>query len=154
MIESHELLHKLGWLILHPLWGSAFFIILNRCVIAERRWRESLKTSRLVRSLASIGVFSYSLYLMHRLVLMESYRFTRLGLSATFVALVIMTPATIFLAWIFFAFCERPFLRPSSGAIRPQRFLAPTGEAFYFTIPLGSPSSLLSANQVEPRQSG
>ena len=154
VIESHEIPHKIGWLVLHPLWGGAFFIILNRFVIAERRWREALQTPRLVKSLASIGVFSYSLYLTHQLVLMESYRFTRIGLSETFVALVIMTPATIFFAWIFFAFCERPFIRPSSAAIHTQSFLPQTGEPFCFTLPLGKASSLLSGNQVEPRQSG
>jgi len=154
LIESHKILHNFAWLVLHPLWGSAFFIILNRFVLAERQWRESLKTPALVRSLASIGIFSYSLYLTHQLVLMESYRFTRLGLSETFVAVVIMTPATIFFAWIFFAFCERPFLGPSSSAVGPQTCPAPKGESFYFTVPLPTPPSLLNANQVEPGQSG
>ncbi|MEO8433975.1 MAG: acyltransferase [Pyrinomonadaceae bacterium] len=154
VIESHEPLHSAGWLVLHPLWGSAFFFILNRLVIAEQRWRELIKTPMLVRTCASIGVFSYSLYLTHQLLLMESYRFTRLGLSETFVAVVILTPATIFFAWIFFAFCERPFLRPLSKATPPDNLLVPVGESYYFKVPLGKPSSLLNVNQVEPRQSG
>lgn len=154
VIESHEPFHNMGWLVLHPLWGSAFFFILNRLVIAEQRWRELVKTPFLIRTFASIGIFSYSLYLTHQLILMESYRFIRLGLSETFVALVILTPATIFFAWIFFAFCERPFLRPLSKARPADNLLIPTGESYYFKVPLGKPSPLLNVNQVEPRQSG
>jgi hypothetical protein len=84
---------------------------------------------------------------------MESYRFTRLGLSETFVALVIMTPATIFFAWIFFAFCERPYLGSSSVAIRPGNSIAKETEPGYFKISQ-THASLLAANPVESGQSG
>ena len=153
VIESHKLLHDSAWLLLHPLWGAAFFVILNRFVLAEREWRQSLRFPVLIQSLASVGLFSYSLYLTHQLVLMESYRFTRLGLSETFVALVIMTPATIFFAWIFFAFCERPYLGSPSFAIGSVNATAAEGEPSYFKIST-TPASLLVANPVESGQSG
>jgi len=109
-IESHRILHDSAWLLLHPLWGVAFFVIVNCLVVAEKKWRQTLRTPTIVRGLASIGVFSYSVYLTHELVLMEAYRFERLGLSDTLVAIAVMTPATVLFAWIFFLCCERPFL--------------------------------------------
>jgi peptidoglycan/LPS O-acetylase OafA/YrhL len=153
LIESHQLLHDSTWLLLHPLWGFAFFVILNHFVVAERQWRQALRVPALVQSLASIGLFSYSLYLTHQLVLMESYRFTRLGLSETFVALVIMTPATLFFAWIFFAFCERPYLGSPSFAIGFGSDTATETGPSYFKISR-TPASLLAANPVESGQSG
>ncbi|MEP6912354.1 MAG: acyltransferase [bacterium] len=153
VIESPKLLHDSAWLVLHPLWGAGFFVMVNRFVLAEREWRQSLRIPALIQPLASIGLFSYSLYLTHQLVLMESYRFTRLGLSETFVALVIMTPATIFFAWIFFAFCERPYLARSSVAIASGEALTTEAEPGYFKIS-NTHASLLPANPVESGQSG
>ena len=154
LIESHKLLHDSAWLVLHPLWGVAFFIMLNRLVCAERRWRASLRTPALVRTLAAIGLFSYSLYLTHQLVLMESYRFARLGLSETLVSLVIMTPATLLFAWIFFAFCERPFLSSPSSVIMPGMIVASETEPSHFPVSFAAPTPLLSADQVENGRPG
>lgn len=110
LLESHRVLHDSAWLVLHPLWGAAFFVVVNCLVGAEKEWRQRLRTPAMVRALAFVGLFSYSLYLTHELVLMEAYRFERLGLSDTFVAIAIMTPATVLFAWIFSICCERPFL--------------------------------------------
>lgn len=40
-------------------------------MLAERYWREWLDVLRLVRWSATVGLLSYSLYLIHQLVLME-----------------------------------------------------------------------------------
>jgi peptidoglycan/LPS O-acetylase OafA/YrhL len=67
------------------------------------------------RPLAFVGTFSYSLYLMHApfLQVLSQYVLTPLGFSParTLVALVLLgTPIVVVFCYIFFHFCERPFL--------------------------------------------
>ncbi|MDX6613233.1 MAG: hypothetical protein QOD75_2419 [Blastocatellia bacterium] len=144
LMESHRILHDSAWLLLHPLWGVAFFIIVNCLVVAEKKWRKMLRAPALVRGLAFIGLFSYSLYLIHELVLMEAYRFEKLGLSETFVAVVIMTPATVLCAWIFFVCFERPFLsRPWLGGFASK--VQADAVASYVAMPQGGAVPLLGA---------
>lgn len=104
------LLHDFLWLFLHPVWGLGFFILLNRFVLAESRWRTILRTPALIKLLAAIGLFSYSLYLTHELVVMESYHFGWFGFSELATAFLLTTPACVAFAWIFFWFAERPYL--------------------------------------------
>ncbi|MEP6913509.1 MAG: acyltransferase, partial [bacterium] len=80
-------LHEIAWMLMHPIWGVGFFILVNYAVQAERSWLARLPqpgviasrvariVPRLVAVTASIGVFSYSLYLTHELVIMQSWRF-------------------------------------------------------------------------------
>lgn len=118
---------QFSWLALHPAWGLGFFVIVNRAFEAEKRWRtaRSLQPSiasgapkphvpRIVALSASIGVFSYSLYLTHGLVIIESWRFSPPHWPALVNALLVVTPATVAFAWIFFQFCERPFMSQPS----------------------------------------
>src|SRR4029077_20473313 len=107
--------HDLLWLFLHPLWGLGFFILLNRFVLAESRWGSVRATPALIKLLAAIGLFSYSLYLTHELVVMESYHFGFLGFSELATALLVTTPACVAFAWIFFCFAERPYLTSQSA---------------------------------------
>jgi peptidoglycan/LPS O-acetylase OafA/YrhL len=102
-------IHRSCWLILHPAWGVGFFIIVNRAFAAEKRWREAI-TPRLIQLLAGLGVFSYSLYLTHNLVIMEAWRFTQPSWPNIINELLIVTPATVAFAWIYYQFCEGPFL--------------------------------------------
>ena len=111
---SHAFLHDLGWLLLHPLWGAGFFFLVNHFVAAERSARKIWLTSRAVAWLAAVGVFSYSLYLTHQLVIMESYWFYIFRLPVTLTPLLITTPACLAFAWLFFRFCEKPFLAPQA----------------------------------------
>jgi hypothetical protein len=104
------LLHDVLWLFLHPLWGLGFFVLLNRLVLAESRWRTALRTPVLIKGLAAVGLFSYSLYLTHELVVMESYHFGFLGLSELATAFLVTTPACVAFAYVFFWFAERPYL--------------------------------------------
>jgi len=108
--QFNQFVHDFLWLFLHPLWGLGFFILLNRFVLAESHWRAVLRKPALIKLLAAIGLFSYSLYLTHELVVMESYHFGFLGLSELATAFLATTPACVVFAWIFFWFAERPYL--------------------------------------------
>ena len=124
-------IHRFCWLVLHPAWGLGFFIVVNRAFEAEKRWRIAILEPRIIKLFAGLGVFSYSLYLIHNLVIIESWRFTPPVWPAIVNALFITTPATIAFAWIFFQFCERPFMskpaRREAIVAVPQR--PPTKDA-------------------------
>ena len=104
--------HDALWLITHPIWGLAFFCILNHFVHAETDWQKREHEPRWVGVLVAVGLFSYSLYLTHELVLMQMYRFWILRQAWLVIALVVMLPLTLAGAWVFFWLCERPFLNP------------------------------------------
>jgi peptidoglycan/LPS O-acetylase OafA/YrhL len=118
-LHKDTLPHDLGWLLMHPLWGFGFFVLVNRAVSAEYTWLRQLREPGAVGKLfakgvtaaASVGVFSYSLYLTHELVIMESWSFSIKELPLIVNALVIVVPATIGFAWVFFRFCEKPYMR-------------------------------------------
>jgi peptidoglycan/LPS O-acetylase OafA/YrhL len=59
-------------------------------------------------------VFSYSLYLTHELVIMQSWWFVSASLPPILNALLIVVPATIAFAWVFFRFCEKPYMRKTA----------------------------------------
>jgi peptidoglycan/LPS O-acetylase OafA/YrhL len=121
LYESNRVLHDAGWLLLHPLWGFGFFAVLNHAVEAERGWRKSGATPAWIARLASVGLFSYSLYLTHQLVLLEAWKFESIPIPATLVALIVMTPLCLVFAWLFFWCFERPFLaRPVASATRAR----------------------------------
>jgi peptidoglycan/LPS O-acetylase OafA/YrhL len=116
----NSLLHDFLWLFLHPLWGLGFFILLNRFVLAESRWRAAMITPAPIKLLAAIGLFSYSLYLTHELVVMESYHFGFFGFSDLATALLLTTPACVAFAWLFFWLAERPYLNTQTGRSKVQ----------------------------------
>ncbi len=109
-------MHRIGWLVLHPTWGLAFFILVNWIVKAEARWREMGNVPDMVSRLALIGVFSYSLYLTHQLVIMASWRFVIGSWPPLINTLLVITPLSIGCAWLFYWFCERPYMKPSAPA--------------------------------------
>jgi peptidoglycan/LPS O-acetylase OafA/YrhL len=119
--QFNRLLHDFLWLFLHPIWGFGFFVLLNRFVLAESRWRAALRTPVLIKLLAAIGLFSYSLYLTHELVVMESYHFGFLGFSELATAFLITTPVCVAFAWLFFWFAERPYLNTQTTKREPPR---------------------------------
>lgn len=100
---------------MHPAWGFGFFILVNRAVQAEGSWIAKFKQPRIVTVAATVGVFSYSLYLTHELVIMQAWRFSSYSLPPIINTLLIITPATVGFAWLFYRFCERPFM---SKAVR------------------------------------
>ncbi|HKO62628.1 MAG TPA: acyltransferase [Pyrinomonadaceae bacterium] len=110
-MQKDTLLHDGSWMLMHPLWGFGFFVVVNRAVNAERNWMERLRQPRLVTAAAAIGVFSYSLYLTHEIVIMQSWRFSFYSLPPIINTLLVVTPATIGFAWVFYRFCEQPFMK-------------------------------------------
>jgi peptidoglycan/LPS O-acetylase OafA/YrhL len=121
--------HTLAWLLMHPAWGFGFFIIVNRVVHVEQNWLRNLRaatqpsriidfgriTRRVVAAIAFVGVFSYSLYLTHELVIMQSWWFITSKLPPVLNTLLIVVPATVAFAWVFYRFCEKPYMRKSSA---------------------------------------
>jgi peptidoglycan/LPS O-acetylase OafA/YrhL len=108
--KKDTFVHDFGWLVMHPLWGFGFFAVVNGMVSAEKSWLAELRKPILVTALAAIGVFSYSLYLTHELVIMQSWWFASATLAPILNTLLIIVPATVVFAWLFFWFCERPYM--------------------------------------------
>ena len=110
-MQKDTLLHDVSWMLMHPLWGFGFFVLINRAVTAERGWIERLRQPRLIKLAAGIGVFSYSLYLTHEIVIMQSWRFTFYSLPPILNTLLVITPASVGFAWLFYRLCEKPYMR-------------------------------------------
>lgn len=122
--QKDTLFHNLAWMLMHPVWGLGFFILVNRVVQAEQLWlvAKVVKpgvvariTIRVVAAAAFVGVFSYSLYLTHELVIMQSWSFVIREFPPILNSLLIVVPATLAFAWVFYRFCEKPYLRKAGG---------------------------------------
>jgi peptidoglycan/LPS O-acetylase OafA/YrhL len=127
LMQKDRLPHDLAWMLMHPAWGIGFFILVNRTVQAEQSWLRNLRAAgtlakaragavprliaRLVAGAAFVGVFSYSLYLTHELVIMQSWWFVSWRLPSVLNSLLIVIPATVAFAWLFYRFCEKPYMR-------------------------------------------
>lgn len=131
-------LHTLGWFLMHPLWGFGFFVVVNRFVHAEQSWGV-ISRPRLVAGFASIGVFSYSLYLTHELVIMQSWWFVFKDLPAMVNTFLVVTPATIIFAWLYYLFCEKPYMRkPADSRSRRQVAASVTAPGLTLDTPVES----------------
>ena len=110
VLPKDTLVKNFAWFLLHPLWGLGFFILINRLVIAEQSWIRRTTLPVVVSIFATVGIFSYSLYLTHELVVTVSWWFTNPAWLQSANALFLVLPTTIAVAWVFFWFCERPFM--------------------------------------------
>jgi peptidoglycan/LPS O-acetylase OafA/YrhL len=117
------------WFVLDPVLGLGFFVILNALVASEATWKHPDKPPWLVRRLARIGVYSYSLYLTHGMILTyfsgPAARWCGVKLDSLF--LLSLTPLCLALACVFFQFLERPFLPSPPRA--PSLRILPTPKA-------------------------
>ena len=109
--------HPLGWWMHDALWGVGFFCVLNCAVAREaagaREVHGSGAVARIVRTLAAVGVFSYSLYLIHQpLLRVAGLLAHNFGLSMVIVKLLACA-ACVPLAYLFFLMFERPVLAPA-----------------------------------------
>lgn len=88
------------------------FVLVNACVQSElatgpcvRRW---------ARALAGVGVFSYSLYLVHMPLIWIIERALRLGdrydFTTGLVRYALCVPACLLAGWVFYRLVEKPFL--------------------------------------------
>ena len=109
-INKDSLLHNVSWFLIHPLWGLGFFIVVNRTVLAEDSWLRQAKLPSMISIFSTLGIFSYSIYLTHELVIMQSWRWTNPAWLQLVNVGVVVIPATIIFAWVYFWFCEKPFM--------------------------------------------
>ncbi|HEY2963315.1 MAG TPA: acyltransferase [Pyrinomonadaceae bacterium] len=110
VISKDTLLHNASWFLIHPLWGLGFFIVINRIVIAEQGWVREFRLPTLISVFATLGLFSYSIYLTHELTIMQSWRWSNAAWLQLANVFIVIIPATLLFAWVFFWFCERPFM--------------------------------------------
>ena len=110
LINKDTFLHHAAWFSIHPFWGLGFFIVVNRMVLAEQSWLRTAKLPSLVSLFSTLGLFSYSLYLTHELVIMQSWQWTFPSWPQLANVFVLTVPATIMFAWAFFWFFEKPFM--------------------------------------------
>jgi peptidoglycan/LPS O-acetylase OafA/YrhL len=115
-ISKDTIWHDVSWFLIHPMWGVGFFIVVNKSVVAESGWVRNLKIPGIISVFATLGVFSYSIYLTHELTIMQSWRWTNPALWQLQNVFLIVIPATILFAWVYFWFCERPFMSRRSVA--------------------------------------
>jgi peptidoglycan/LPS O-acetylase OafA/YrhL len=113
--DPRGLAHELWWVVVHPLWGIAFFIIINRAATAERVWRTTKRMPRVVTAFAGVGLFSYSLYLTHELILdhLAKYLTTIFQWPRStmlLISLFILSAISVLFAWVFFWLFEKPFI--------------------------------------------
>ena len=128
-ISKDTLLHDTSWFLIHPLWGLGFFIVVNRTVLAEQSWLRQAKLPSLVSIFSTLGVFSYSIYLTHELVIMQSWLWRNPGWWQIANVLVVTLPSTIIFAWVFFWFCEKPFMVKSAPSDKTLPALTPQPSA-------------------------
>jgi peptidoglycan/LPS O-acetylase OafA/YrhL len=90
-----------------PLVGVAFFLLVNWAVAGERLRRSRFGARRALRFAAFLGLFSYSIYLVHLTViqLWDEYVGTPNNLVIVLEGVVAVT-----CAWVFFQLVERHFL--------------------------------------------
>lgn len=109
-VPKEYFLNNSVWFFIHPLWGLGFFILVNRLVLAEQSWIRRTTVPVAISFFATLGIFSYSIYLTHELVIMQSWRWINPAWLQSVNVLLVVLPATILFAWVFFWFCERPFM--------------------------------------------
>jgi len=117
------------WFFMDPLLGVGFFIVLNYCVSSERAWKGRTLLQRFLRPIAFVGLFSYSLYLTHQMILLHLAPVLSqwVGIKNDTWFLLILSPTCLFFAWIFFRLFEKPFL--NAGKPRPVLVPKYTAEA-------------------------
>lgn len=107
---------RAGWVFTDALWGIACFVVVNRVVDAERSGR--LEARMWVRPLAAVGIFSYSLYLVHgpAIVLFHAFCRRRMHWALSAIAESVLALA---LAWVFYRVFEVPSVRWSRAGKTP-----------------------------------
>lgn len=128
-ISKDTFLHDTSWFLIHPLWGLGFFIVVNRTVLAEQSWLRHAKLPSLVSVFSTLGVFSYSIYLTHELVIMQSWFWVNPRWWQLANVLVVVLPSVIIFAWVFFWFCEKPFMVKSAPSDKTIPALTPQPSA-------------------------
>jgi peptidoglycan/LPS O-acetylase OafA/YrhL len=105
---------NLLWLASDVTWGLAFFVWINCAADLETRWRARGRFPKWLAPVAALGLFSYSTYLTHELVIMHVWPRVRPqwpgGMAMLSIELLVMTAASLLFARMFFVWFERPFM--------------------------------------------
>lgn len=116
-----------------PLYGLAFFTLLNALLRFE--WNVRWGGSRLVTWLANVGLFSYSLYLIHNPVL-GAFRYALARMSirpATpalyLIAVVLAAAAGYYVSKLFYRAIEARFLNRTAEPYRREKIEEPRAVA-------------------------
>jgi peptidoglycan/LPS O-acetylase OafA/YrhL len=123
LLEWHRWHYGL-YTILEPTYGVAFALLL--CA-ALRRERDG-QASAIGRYLAGVGIYSYSLYLLHRPIQLAFEPLARHvatwplvvehGLPSSLVIMAAATPVVIWASRLFYRYCEAPSVARSQRAKR------------------------------------
>ena len=113
--SSHVMAYRVLILTVDPLWGVAFFLLMNSFVVREKKWNGEGAFSTFTRLLAQVGLFSYSLYLTHQILIERFpwFNLVLLGLDPSFVRWLLIfafPPIALLLAWMTFQLVEKRFL--------------------------------------------
>ena len=113
--------HSGLWVLREPLYGAIFGLVL----LAVLRLPAPERPSRIGLWLADVGVWSYSLYLVHRPIQLaleplarrvaESPLVVAWGLPTSLAIFAASTPLVLKAGRIFYRFCEEPFLVRARG---------------------------------------
>ena len=107
------LLSRAWWAVRDPMLGLGFFVLINSLLRPPRA--SSRQVQFLARLLAGLGVFSYSLYLIHQAVQLHliPMSLAAMGLAPQAWMAIPVVLACILAARFFFHLFERPFLTAS-----------------------------------------
>jgi peptidoglycan/LPS O-acetylase OafA/YrhL len=116
---------KLVWFFAPPLYGVAFFVVVNALTCPEVA---GAAPAGWMRPWARVGIFSYSLYLVHELVVtyLRDLLVAEIG-RPDLKALLGLTliPAAMALGWGYYLLIERRFIRSPARVLTPAANLAP-----------------------------
>jgi len=122
------------WTLTHLLWVDMALGPAIACLLVGLAAGRPAPLVRLLdsRPLRSLGLSSYSLYLLHEPIVIVVYRRVVLpryhhGPTAFLVTIALVVPAAILLARLFASCFEQPFLRASRRQRQVEQVLAPAG---------------------------
>ncbi len=109
------------YVVKEPLYGVAFALLLHAVLAHERPGPGSAPA----RYLARVGVYSYSLYLLHRPIQLAFEPLARAvatwpaviaqGVPSSLLIMAATTPLVLWVARVFYRVCERPSIRRSQA---------------------------------------
>lgn len=109
-----------------PVYGIAFALLLCVALHRERVGR----ASAVGRSLAAVGLYSYSLYLLHRPIQLAFEPMARdvatwplvvaHGIPSSLLIMTATTPIVLWASWLFYRYCEAPCVLRAQRAGRDE----------------------------------
>jgi peptidoglycan/LPS O-acetylase OafA/YrhL len=132
--NPESVIRKPFWFFLDPLVAIGFFILVNYFVESEKTLAYARLWSFWLKFFAFIGLFSYSLYLTHQMILIHlSVQIcSEFGSDHSTLLLLLLSPMCFILGLVFYHVFEKPFM------VGRKKALASTGN---FAAPLAAASS-------------